>query len=399
MISASLPAVFLGYQVAYSEVIEALAMTYWSSYNDQAVQPRVLTSMQRSWQVLDVTAFPAPGDGSPGFIVVRIGTIDNYRVIIAIEGIRTIASVITANPPIMPKKVFSTAGCVFSLAYNDYVLLAARLAANALVSSWISNPRRIVTFAGFSLGAAVAEVWANKFIADSPARDVRLIKFGAPRVGDSDWYNARRPRPKKVNFYSYDDPMNSVPTISAPRPFTVPGITSPGMTWYMQDTVQYAVNHRGNRFNSKRDWFNYRQPALLYWLTQAYTEANPFYYHQLDYYRLVACSLLGVTDQDLYYRFKNMEFNDENSWAGVYTQGQVLTPGLKVLLSPEPDPVAPPTPAIAAQDGVIEGGGGQDFDGVVAEQGGIAGGFDADWNVAPVVQTQLRPQRRLRLTR
>lgn len=397
MISVSLPPVFFGARVTFGEMFEAFSVAYQASYSLQAVQPRVLDSMQRSWGIIDLYMFPRVEAVNPGVCVARVGTTDNFRLVIGIEGMAS-ASQILSSEGLDPVGIGGTSGYVVKLFNDSQIACAALVAANPLIASWLANSRIPVTFAGFSQGAAIAEIWAVKQKLAVRNKQVKFVKFASPRVGTTRWRDYRNPYIQWSNVYTETDPICNIPFEN--ETLFLPGIPQfnhfARMAYYNREATCLRLRLNGSMFSTFNDvaW-----ATMMYRVTQysrAMTPTNPWWMHQLDMYRLAMCALGSVTTDDYRYRFLYQEFNDENQWGLVYRPGtESVLPGMKALLLPQPDPV---TPQFAQEIQLGRQGPGAGDRGVAdpINNDDIAAGQGNWGDAAPVLQTQFRPQRRVR---
>ena len=90
------------------------------------------------------------------------------------------------------------------------------------------------------------------------------------------------------------------------------------------------------------------------------------------------------------YRFRYLEFNDENQWGLQFSFGQGILDAMKQLIAPQPDPVEW---LLSGEELDLADQNASFFYGAAAggEDQGVEGGAEDDFAYGPVVQEPVRP--------
>src|SRR6266542_4518180 len=179
MLDRALPPLAYNFLFPMVSIQEAFAYCYLASYSDQALQPRVFTSFQRAYGVGQIELHAPVIDGRPGYLLASYVQGDDQRMIVAIEGMRTASQVRTfwndnagrnfpANdgPAAVLTKFFTHGWTI----YNE-------LKANGTFMAMFNRPMTPITFTGFSLGSACAELVGEWLKRDRPTKALNVVKF------------------------------------------------------------------------------------------------------------------------------------------------------------------------------------------------------------------------------
>lgn len=397
MISISLPPVFFGGgNVATGEVFEAFAMAYWSQYNTEAVQARVLECHKRAWGVDSVYLFPRDPDTHPGALVARIGTPDNYRTVVAIEGMASIRQIVGTHGALDPVAITNIRGHVVKAFKDAAFLVWAELIANPLVAADLLAPGRIVTFTGHSQGAAIADILASYCKSIVRGKTIHLVKFASPRVGTERYREARNPAIKVKSIWTERDLLISIPSgnLTFWQPSGNPFRPLTALALYKADYGRVLNTYGSEDYHAERGVQDLNVASALRFFTHTPSPDNPWYTHTPDYYRLCLTAWAMREPDDFGFRLKYLEHNDDNRFQRLWFPGLASVPD-HGLDDPAPEAVrapngyvaaladeqAPPTPAAQHFDPIHDGG-------------DTMGG---DWgNTEPPTITWINPQRRTR---
>lgn len=328
---------------------ETLGLTLLARYNAGAIPARVATSFRRAFAMDFLERHPVVPGGRPGYVVSIWNGDGMKRITVAIEGMRTPSQLWAGWAGFNSVLVAGSPGRVFH-AFDTYAdTIRAELLNSSDFTAAFNSPNVGVCFAGFSLGAAVAEVLAVKFRAASPQRQYQLSKWGACRTGNGAWVNGNQFPSDRGNFYCVNDPVFHYPYMTMhqlnvrealwSQGWTNFAVPTPSQVFYMSGEAapnlveDRLISHLRSQIDTQR----------------AITPENPWYYHRAEAYRLMmfnSCELgHAATALEAHYRFRFLEYDDDNNWWGNYTTGQITYEGLTQLLgSPPADTAVSPEP-------------------------------------------------------
>lgn len=365
MLANPLPPVATESNRETGQMLEAFALSYLAKYNTDAILTRVRTAYQRAWGIGDITMFPRVNGGRPGFLLASYDMGTWTKLVVAIEGTTTMNQLVNLFPgsnAVVPTGLLGRV-CNLWNSYADDILTA--LAANVAWSVPVNVPTTCVTFTGFSLGAACAEVAAFKHLLTHQSQTVQVRKFASPRVGNQVWYANRNRRCRVSSIHMLSDPVQLVPAQ------ITRGIAETSLfpdQWSRvyacdEDPNQQCFDHRG-RETRARITEAFVSPSDVYRsaLRTPLVPSHPWWFHQSNYYRVVFMGMAAAQNDLLRARFNYLEHNDENSWQSLYRgAGPDYIPA-STILDPAPDPysyataaeatlarVAPTPPVIASQ--------------------------------------------------
>lgn len=340
MLSVYLPPVARRQINQRGEMLEAFALTYLASYANGVLPASVIDSYKRSFGCDSLVGIPRDGN-TPAYVVAFYFAPKTPQVVIGIEGLWTAGQVVSLN------RGFDGAdaggGTVVS-AFLDYAsTIRTHLEAfPTFVEALQANS--LVTFAGYSLGGAVAELLAHELDAHvgGPGRGkgARFVvrKYGAPRIGDAFWYRHRGDGDiTYINEMLWSDPIwlypRYVPTSLPFSPFggqlTIPqGINrDPDVrSWYFLGTVA-------------GDYPDMNQIDAAFLLTQLLRDNTPnnywFYHLQNSYRYTMTCVANHLQGLD-YFRMIGLEHPDENTWGTMFQPESVWDQSWFQIADPAP---------------------------------------------------------------
>lgn len=331
MISRQMPRIRLGNTMGFEEYSEALALTYLSSYNTEAIATSTETAHKRAFAMDAIQVLPNEANQHVGCAVATWFSDDAPRMVVAMPGVSGIAGILDLAQVFGYGTVLDLTGSVYAPFEVRFSSLLARLLLNANFATYKDHPRLTITFTGHSLGAALADLFAAWFKRTRPAADVRCIKFGSPRVGNSRWQNNYDQSIKFASIYNDRDPIYFHPAIPvdamwvtplgpAPRLFVRNFVRDNGIMRWQPDEGTFTRSYPS-------DWFNSEIDSTVFAL-RTHNFANPWYDHSLKAYRLMMMNYCGSLGDSLNYRFNFLEYNDENEWQNLWRPGTRQWEGL-----------------------------------------------------------------------
>ncbi len=345
MISANLQPIRMGILTDLAPKIEAYMATYVAAYNNQPVSARMLQSYQRAWGVTDITMFPRVDGGRPGFALLRWLGDGVNKAIVAIEGTTSYAQLWTSasganrslNVAGLPGRYWGTA-----VTYADQI--KTLLDGTGLFGAVLARPNSLVEFAGFSLGAGVAEVLAYRYKLANPLRQMFLYKFAAPRFGNAGWNAGRNRQVPVVNILFNTDPIHAFPFTGTRLSFSEGLISNPLMETYQRDPTIERYDFVTRPQDGYPSTFTGHEIGLMAQFYQTYTPLNPWFYHDRNQYRYLMTWLAFRTSDLLDYRTRYLEHNDENTWQVFFNSGSGVRPEMLSIATPAPDDATPQNP-------------------------------------------------------
>jgi hypothetical protein len=342
MLSQRLPRIFPTYRLNYGDVLESFALTYLASYNTEAIQPRVFTSYQNSYGMDNLIMIPRTPGGRPGAVIAFYAGPHAQKVVVAIEGAIESSQVIGWNRQPRSTTFSNTAGRVFTPFAEYATALLSALNANGAFTGFLNQRNTAVVFTGGSLGAAVAELCAERIKALFPQKTVKLAKFGSPRVGNARYRDNLNANIARTSYYCNNDPIHWLPSGMLHNFISGWDSLGIGLTWMVRDETIVRMNRRGEIVGGyDGSW----APAVVSHLADRFrtmNSGNPWFDHDFDVYRNMFCNANDVSDDLAKARFLGIEHNDENSWGVNWRPGEFVLPGYKVLLTPQPAAIHPP---------------------------------------------------------
>lgn len=347
MISAQMQPIRMGHLSDLAPTVEAYMATYLAHYNNEAVGARMLLSYQRAWGLTDITMFPRVDGGRPGFALLRWLEGDVQKAIVAIEGTtertswwnRATGTSGSSVVGALPGRYWGTA-----VTYANQI--KALLDGTGLFGAVLARPNTLIEFAGFSIGAGIAEVLTYVYKAANPTRQFFLFKYGCPRFGNARWNNGRSNRVPVVNVYNRRDPVHYVPACGTRLSFSEGLLSNPLIESYQRDPVVTTINERGEMDGAYSSTFIGADIGTIAQYYQTLDESNPWIAHDRNRYRYMFCNMLWAGNDVLAYRTFFLEHNDENTWGTNCSAGRGVQPDMLVLATPNPDDVHPLTPQV-----------------------------------------------------
>lgn len=339
MLDRTLPPPELPQGAGLAEQSQAFALCYLASYGGTTPSQRVLDSFGRSYGISQFLFFPRVVNTRPAFVVSRTEYNWGNHVVIAFEGMTSSIQLWqNFSNPTDAEAINNPGGHTYAPFKILRDACETLMAGNATLLAWLVAPGSVVTFAGYSLGAAVADLIAARFQADNPARVVRLRKFSSPRVATVQYFNARSPRLMVSSMLNEGDQIYTLPLAS----FATLGQTATTLMFlngYALDPSTITIDYRGNAV-AGRPWFN---PARGLSFIANYVAGSPtnaqILPHRMDSYRHLLCCLCdNVPEPMTRYRFRYLEFPDDNAWQNNWRYQPAFDPTWKALLDPAPDP-------------------------------------------------------------
>lgn len=406
MISRQMPRIVLGSEINTEEITQALALTYLSQYCNETLDDRVRQCFFRAFGMDYLWAIPDNGDNKPGCILSSWENDDGPQMHVAIHGVQGVGSVWELLTPVGYSAITGLAGSLwtaFKTAADDLLIPLSsgsdegRLASNESYVRLKSHRRLTITFSGHSLGAAMAELMAYRFKDRHESADVRLIKFGSPRVGNAAWRDNRNRYVKFASVYNGRDPIHYFPWIPSELSFLTLGAANLVVRSPARDDAPMRLDPDEGRIRSTYlgTWSGAEIDAGLF-AFRSHVFSNAWYDHSMNSYRLSWMSYLAQMQDAAQYRFNFLEHPDENNWHQLFTPGMRQWESLTGFSGGgDADPIAPiaprveqladapaPAPRIAP---------------IAQDDGLLFGPFRSDFSAPPVANITRRPTRRVRV--
>lgn len=337
----------------FAKYCECFSFTYLARYNTQAIAARVLQSFGQAWGPTFMNVYPRVNGGRPGFAVATWAG-PTPRFLVAVEGM-------TSLPQLAP--VLTGFGAVSANPLDGHVFGAFRTWGNDIlqfvggipqVQTIQADPNHRAMFTGFSLGAACAEVMNSTYrrLWGSEIQS-KCVKFACPRVGTAAWDASRWNLSEVVGFYVGDDPINFIPYITNYSTRTLrEQVTDPFPLVSYAPQGGTRLNIRGFPRTSLGVNDAIGSAFAMSSLALPMGPTNPWYWHEYNAYRYALTYYISqFNNYDVEYRFRWLEFNDDNSWGTRFFQHGENFHDIPALLDPAPEPVAVrlPEPILIAQ--------------------------------------------------
>lgn len=300
---------------ALERALEAFACVYWASYEDVAANPRSDTSMRRSYGMDRFFHFPRIPNGRPAWALMLWDGPDVYKAVIAIEGAMTTSQITNCRRNAFATFANPLTGMFFGTFVTQSAIIQAEMAAHTqLHEAWIDR-RYKWTYAGFSLGAALAEMLAEFHSAAFPSDPLELFKFASPRVGNSRYIRLRSRNILRRSYYNGNDPIDVYPSASAALDI---GIWPPQGAFGHQ---QFASDECAERFTWEGETLPPFHEGGIIAMAQYADRLNgmnhpssPWYDHLLGSYRYMLAKKAFRQSDEIRARFHSWEGPNENNF-------------------------------------------------------------------------------------
>jgi Lipase (class 3) len=334
------------------ELLEAFALCYLASYNGVGASTRCFTSYLRAWGMTNMRTFPRLSDGTPAFVVAYYGTGNTRKVVIAIEGMSSLGTLLDWCGDTTGTHYASDAysGTVFKKFDDCAQSILNQISASGFLGS--SSTMQDWTIAGYSLGAAVAEIIGYFRLTSASQAPTKVYKFGSPRVGNDNWLNGIRERNLDYRcVYLSNDPIFGYPTPLPNRRIGSPLTLNSTLEWYQQDPKGYQLLFPSDEWAGIPNFNVIDSAAMLRLLAAPMTyPTNPWIFHKMATYRQALATLAQIRGFNLnFYRFWYLEFPDDNTFAKVYQAGGYTDPSSFFVTDPPPDDVVVPPEVLITQ--------------------------------------------------
>lgn len=344
MLSIPLPPVRRSQSDGTGEMLEAFALCYLASYNGTSAGTRSHTAYANAWGYSAIQYFPRIDGACPAFVVATYGSGPGRKVIVAIEGMTSFSQLISwCNATDSMVNNGASPGRILSIFSTYATAVQSRMnAAGYTFTGSFANPD--VTVAGFSLGAAVAELFCNVQKIAHVAYPIQCIKFASPRIGDRLYNSNGIPNYPRQSIYVKGDPIAGFPRVLTNR---IPGQSFTNLqpvTWYRQDGIGRQLQILSDEWTGLPEQEPLEYNRALVRLTQSLTNPdNPWFFHLMTTYRQAFLNLAYLQGANLnYYRFRYLEHPDENSYQTSFVPGVMAQSSTWTVLDPAPDLVDVP---------------------------------------------------------
>lgn len=339
MLADQLPAIPFSPDYNLEFTSECMALTYLAGYNDQAIQPRVMTSFQRAYAMTNILMRPFVPDGAPGYCIAIWNDESVQRVTVAIEGTRSDAQLRRFWGGYQATQVTAPNQWVFEPFEAHAATIFAALLADPVFAGVLAQNGYVFTFTGHSLGAAVAERLAAKLKAYRPAKVIKCVKFGSPRVGNRSYVRNLSQNIWRENWYYNRDPVDVLPYFTLSSDSNFLNLVGASGTWYAQDGNATRIDPRGYYLDPFHAGGAIQAAQYLRSFGQPRTIDNAWYDHLAKSYRYGFLAYTNWYNSLAKWRFRYLEFNDENGWGINFNNQGTWTDAMQALISPDPDPV------------------------------------------------------------
>lgn len=394
MLLNQMPEIPYSWETGLLARFEALAFTALASYCDQAIQPRVLLSFQRAFDVNSLWMVNRVSNGHPGYCIGNFQTKPMQKVIVAVEGTTAWSQVVDLYNLNVRASVGSLQGYVYKKFADHAAAIYTELLGNTNFNWALGTLGAPIIFTGFSLGAAVAEVLAAMFRAAYPRKAFKVIKFASPRVGTVRWVAGRVGAVARDAVYFGRDPIDLFP-------YTLPEGAGLSTLNPLYNYTAWATSPEGTRLsinpaetplpvNHQGGYQQAGQAARS--LRQTMDRANQWSDHDKWYYYLgFLRNYVNTGNKNFEARARYLEFNDRNQFGQAYQGDTGITIAMETLEAPEPDPVEIDfsNEELNAMNDALVNAGADAVDCVFRDtpEGGTGGGGDDD----PIRQERVIP--------
>lgn len=336
MLQNQMPALTWNNMSLSEELCESYAFTYLAKYNAADWAARSLQSFYRAFAPSDVQRVARVDGGKPSYVIAFWDYGIQKRMLVAIEGLTSR----TQLNPLLVGPNSTSMNPLPGFCYGAFKTFAEAIAAELLARtdflSYWNTAGCQVTFAGFSLGAAVAEIIAVKMALLKPTAHIGIVKFGAPRTGDLAWVQG---------------PVSQIPTscvyVGADKIDVIPYVTAANLQFqlfvFQTFVTNYAANPSQLRFDMSGRFSNdFNETGFVEYrraitdLARTVDDTNRWWYHAYDAYRLALLNLAIDQQSSAEWRFRYLEFNDDNQWQTLFRTGLTDYTGLVGLVDPNP---------------------------------------------------------------
>lgn len=366
MIDTQLPQVRRGVPSDIGERLEAFAYTMLASYASGAIDATTLLAFKRAWGYDSLFSFPAVGTTVPAYVMAMYTTEGTTTIVIAIDGITNLTWLAGMMRSPGSNAIAGLPGRVFNTFDTVSETIKTAILADTVFQAAINHRRFNITFAGFSLGAALAEVLAAKFKLLYSYANVACYKFAAPRVGNYNWEEGKDPTIRWSCIYTAADPVSGFPFATQATNWA-PFVPVVNQTLYVRDfdSTFYSlspVRPTGLPVDNA--------VGSMLMLTQY--PGSPWDVHTVLAYRQLLWAMALTTGGLNEYRFNYLTTPNENNFQLLAAQLVYFNASELAVLDPAPPTVSIPLALGGGAGTDIGGGGGGDDD-------GIEGGGGVDW--------------------
>lgn len=348
MLGRSLEPVRLGVPGDRGELAQSFFLSYLAYYAGAAIAGRTHQAYSLAWGYDQIHRFARVEGGRPAFVAAVFTYPWGKHVVVAFEGLTSLPQLWTlANGADLMVGNAPLSGYVkgFIREYADAAL--ALIAANGSLNTTMNTGTTEITFAGFSLGACIAEVCAYVWRSTHQSQTIRLRKFAAPRFANSTWNENRDTRVDVRCVYLQHDPVHrlfygglarsSGSLFSLPTGTSMPQLDPRREAWDFEGApaappqdmpIQGTLNAYG---------------AML----RPLDPTNFWFFHQRHTYRQMWCRYAAAGTDRLRLRVLHLEHPDENAWQRRVLEGGFWAFSWLVLDDPAPEEYVEVQPAQA----------------------------------------------------
>lgn len=330
-----------------TEVAMDFAFCYLASYAHQEIPTRVLTAFGNSYSLANVWRWPRINNVRPNMLAVRQIYPWGSHIIIAIEGTTTTTQIALQTVGSAAAEAIDTpAGRVPQFYKVAATAMAQLIAQTPDLVAVMGNPTTQITFTGFSMGAAIAEIMAATTAALAPTRTIRLRTFGKTRVGNYEWHNNRPRTLNNVCVYNRGDRMHCLPNDGV-RMHTFGPVLILGVPTYFQPDPAAAVwNGDDLAIASIPATNGIDQTNWIAGYLAPMNTLNVCYPHLMNSYRHMFCKTFRNDRGVDGLRFRYLEFPDDNKWQTAWEATPTWSRDWLGVLDPAPADIEEPAQVV-----------------------------------------------------
>lgn len=324
-------------------MLEAFAQTLYTSYNGALRNGRPLLSYQRAYAMSDQTLFSRVPDARPAWSLWSWTNNNENRMTVAIEGLTSLSQLDLLWAGECAVSATGLFGHVLKVVrdYGDSIF--AELTTHAHFLAVFQPMKTKFVFAGFSLGAMIAEYLAMRFKATFNSHWNRVFKFGAARVGSPRWYNTNARPDTTWNVFLETDPINGILSWSSNHATLIANALIGDIYTYWAPGLPHTYIGMDGVDSPQRPPGSVNHDLITQAGLLGRGDPNsPWQWHRIQRYRYAMLQMAMRWPWDVWARFRYLEHADENNWAQQYSlnNGQWQVPN-EVLPGDPPDTAIP----------------------------------------------------------
>lgn len=308
---------------SFDEMFEAMCLSFLAAYDVDASTERSDNAFKRAWGMQLLNWVAADANGTPGYVVAEwtntfVGVGVSRKMLVAINGISDLSGAGVFD--LSPSQYSALPGRVKQRWATNAATVEASLLAGFDINSAASRANTQITFAGWSAGAATAELLAFRFNQQYNFPAIKCFKFGSPQVGNREWYRGRASRVQRQNLLVREDPICAVP--GGGTNFNL-FATIASNTCNLQldpDVLQFS-EHGRNIGGYRGLQTSFPGTLVLNYLNNGLAGGGSWNSHDRRYYLAACAAFCEGNYPSLFQRILNSELPDANNMWGQWQQG------------------------------------------------------------------------------